>query len=149
MMPSGTLSEWLYEVLSPHAEKVVVAAVSESRGPKDDRRDAFGLAEGLRLGAIRRTVYKERGGFGALGYHAKGYRWIRSDGVRVRNRLKALCQDREVSDRVYGKYSESAHPTSSSTELLLGSLLFRWVCPSPVRAHDRAVRALNSSSFPQ
>ena len=41
-----TLSEWLYEVLSPHAEKVVLAAVSEGRGPKDDRRDAFGLAEG-------------------------------------------------------------------------------------------------------
>ena len=51
-LEEGTLSEWLFEVLSPHAEKVVVAAVSESRGPKDDRRDAFGLAEGLRLGAI-------------------------------------------------------------------------------------------------
>ena len=85
-LEEGTLSEWLYEVLSPHAEKVVAAAVGESRGPKDDRRDAFGLAEGLRLGAIKRKVYKERGGFGALGYHAKGYRWIRSDGVRVRNR---------------------------------------------------------------
>jgi hypothetical protein len=46
----------------PTPEKVVVAAVSESRGPKDDRRDAFGLAEDLRLGAIRRKVYKERGG---------------------------------------------------------------------------------------
>jgi hypothetical protein len=78
-LEEGTLSEWLFEVLSPHAEKVVVAAVSESRGPKDDRRDAFGLAEGLRLGAIRRTVYKERGSFGALGYSAKGYRWIRSE----------------------------------------------------------------------
>ena len=87
-LEEGTLSEWLYEVLSPHAEKVVVAAVSESRGSKDDRRDAFGLAEDLRLGAIKRKVYKERGRFGALGYRAKGYRWIRSDGVRVKNRLK-------------------------------------------------------------
>ena len=26
---------------------------------------------------------KRRGRFGALGYQAKGYRWIRSDGVRV------------------------------------------------------------------
>jgi hypothetical protein len=55
-LEEGTLSEWLFEVLSPHAEKVVVAAVSESRGSKDDRRDAFGLAEGLRLGAIKRKV---------------------------------------------------------------------------------------------
>ena len=45
-LEEGTLSECLYVVLSPHAEKVVVAAVSESRGSKDDRRDAFGLAEG-------------------------------------------------------------------------------------------------------
>jgi len=41
-LEEGTLSECLYVVLSPHAEKVVVAAVSESRGSKDDRRDAFG-----------------------------------------------------------------------------------------------------------
>lgn len=89
-LEEGTLSEWLYEVLSPHAEKVVVAAVSESRGPQDDRRDAFGLAEGLRLGSIRGKVYKERGGFGALGYRARGYRWVRGDGVRMKNRLKSL-----------------------------------------------------------
>ena len=104
-LEEGTLSEWLHEVLSPHAEKVVVAAVSESRGPKDDRRDAFGLAEGLRLGAIKRKVYKERGGFGALGYHAKGYRWIRSDGVRVKNRLKALYRSRGVQVAGRGVYT--------------------------------------------
>ena len=46
-LEEGTLSAWLYEVLSLHAEKVAMAAVSESRGPKDDRRDAFGLAEGV------------------------------------------------------------------------------------------------------
>jgi transposase len=106
-LEEGTLSEWLYEVLSPHAEKVVVAAVSESRGPKDDRRDAFGLAEGLRLGAIRRKVYKERGGFGALGYRAKGYRWVRSDGVRVKNRLKSLYRSRGVQVAGRGVYTTS------------------------------------------
>jgi hypothetical protein len=105
----GTLSEWLYEVLSPHAEKVVVAVVSESRGSKDDRRDAFGLAEGLRLGAIKRKVYKERGSFGALGYRAKGYRWIRSDGVRVKNRLKALYRSRGVAVAGRGVYTASKH----------------------------------------
>lgn len=89
-LEKDTLSEWLYEVLSPHAGKVVVAAVSESRGRKDDRRVAFGLADDLRLGAIRRKVYKERGRFGALGYRARGYRWTRDDGVRVKNRLKSL-----------------------------------------------------------
>ncbi len=94
-LEEGTLSDWLYEVLSPHARKVV-AAVSESRGPKDDRRDAFGLADGLRMGAIKRKVYKERGRFGALGYRARGYRWARDDGVRVKNRLKSLYRSRGV-----------------------------------------------------
>ena len=55
-LEEGTLSGWLYEVLSPHAERVVVTAVRDSRGPKDDRRDAFGLADDLRLGAIERAV---------------------------------------------------------------------------------------------
>jgi len=95
-------------VMMPSGKRVgshVVATVSESRGPKDDRRDAFGLVEGLRLGAIRRRVYKERGGFGALGYHAKGYRWIRSDGVRVKNRLKALYRSRGVAVAGRGVYT--------------------------------------------
>ena len=70
--------------------------MSESRGAKDHRRDAFGLAEDLRLGAIKRKVYKKRGKFGALGYRAKGYRWVRSDGVRVKNRLKSLYRSRGV-----------------------------------------------------
>lgn len=92
-----TLSGWLYEVLSPRAERVVVTAVRESRGPKDDRRDAFGLADVLRLGAIERSVYKERGHFGALGYRARGYRWIRDDAVRVKNRLKSVYRSRGVA----------------------------------------------------
>jgi transposase len=106
-LEEGTLSEWLYEVLSPHAQKVVVAAVSESRGPKDDRRDAFGLADDLRLGAIRRKVHKERGRFGALGYRAKGYRWARGDVVRVKNRLKSLYRSRGVPVAGRGVYAAS------------------------------------------
>ena len=95
-LEEGTLSEWLHELLSPYAERVVVTAVQASRGPKDDQRDAFGLADALRLGAIERAVYKERGGFGALGYRARGYRWIRDDVVRVKNRLKSVYRSRGV-----------------------------------------------------
>jgi len=36
-LEDGTLSEWLYEVLSPCAEMVMVAAVGESRGPKEPK----------------------------------------------------------------------------------------------------------------
>jgi predicted NBD/HSP70 family sugar kinase len=38
VLEEGTQSAWLYEILTPHAEEVVVAVVSESRGQKDDKR---------------------------------------------------------------------------------------------------------------
>ncbi len=38
-----------------------MTAVSESRGPKSDKLDGFGVAERWRIGAIRRKVYQERG----------------------------------------------------------------------------------------
>src|SRR5208283_4234154 len=62
----GTQSGWLYEVLEPHAVEVVVAGVAGSRGAKDDKRDAFGLAEDLRLGAIKTRVFKSGGPFKPL-----------------------------------------------------------------------------------
>ena len=39
-LEEGTQSAWLYEILSPHAEEVIVTTVPESRGQKNDERDA-------------------------------------------------------------------------------------------------------------
>ena len=66
-LEGGTLSGWLYEVLEPHVEELVVAGVRKSRGPKSDKRDAFALAEQLRIGALETRVYKSRGQFRRLG----------------------------------------------------------------------------------
>ena len=44
-LEEGTQSAWLYEILSPHVDELVVAGVSQSRGPKSDARDALGLAQ--------------------------------------------------------------------------------------------------------
>ena len=60
-LEEGTQSAWIHEILSPHATEVVVTMVPESRGQKDDQRDAFALAERLRTGAIERKVFKEAG----------------------------------------------------------------------------------------
>ena len=49
-LEEGTLAGWLHEVLAPHVQTLVVAAVSESRGQKSDQQDAFGLAESPRVG---------------------------------------------------------------------------------------------------
>jgi hypothetical protein len=40
-LEEGTQSAWLYEILSPHVEEIVVAGIGESRGQKSDVLDAF------------------------------------------------------------------------------------------------------------
>ena len=62
-LEEGSLAGWLHEVLTPHVQEIVVTAVPQSRGPKSDKRDAFALAEMLRIGAVPRKVYKQRGRF--------------------------------------------------------------------------------------
>jgi transposase len=101
----GTQSEWLYEILSPHVEDLVVAHLSERRGQKDDRRDAFALAQALRVGSIPRRVYKGLGRYRKLRQLARAHRMVATDVARVRNRLKSLYRSRGVSTsgkRVYG-----------------------------------------------
>jgi hypothetical protein len=60
-LEEGTHSNWLYEVLSPHVQEIVVAGVRQDRGPKSDKIDAFGLAEKLpaRSQSLAETLYLE------------------------------------------------------------------------------------------
>jgi transposase len=106
-LEEGTLSGWLYEVLEPHVEELVVTGVRKSRGPKSDKVDAFGLAEQLRIGSLETRVYKGRGKFGRLGHVARAYGFVMRDVVRVRNRLKSVLRSRGVGygagSSVYGK----------------------------------------------
>ncbi len=41
VMEEGLQSAWLYETLNPHVDELVVTGVTESRGLKSDRRDAY------------------------------------------------------------------------------------------------------------
>src|SRR5262249_45989674 len=92
-----TQSAWLYEILSPHAKDVAVTVVSESRGQKDDERDAFGLAERMRTGAIKRRVFKEVGEYRTLRELGRAHMMIVEDTVRVQSRIKALYRSRGVA----------------------------------------------------
>jgi transposase len=111
-LEEGTQSAWLYEILSPHAEEVVVAMVSESRGQKDDQRDAFGLAERLRTGAIEHKVFKEAGAYQALRELARTHAMVVQDVVRVQNRIKALFRSRGVAVSGKSVYSEKGREES-------------------------------------
>ncbi len=95
-LEEGPLAGWLYETLAPHVQEIVVVSVVRSRGPKSDQRDAFGLAEQLRIGAVSRRVYKERGLFTRLAYLAKAYQTLVLDSVRVQQRIKSLLRSRGV-----------------------------------------------------
>ncbi len=54
----GLQSAWLYETLSPHVDEIVVTGVTQSRGQKNDKRDAYGLAEKLRVGSLDKPIFK-------------------------------------------------------------------------------------------
>ena len=106
VLEEGTQSAWLYEILKPHAEEVVVAVVSESRGQKDDKRDAFALAEQLRTGAIKRKVFKEVGAFQTLRELGRAHAMVVQDSTRVQNRIKALYRSRGIQVSGRTVYSE-------------------------------------------
>jgi hypothetical protein len=96
-MEEGAQSLWLAEILKPHVAQLAVVHVSESRGPKSDERDAFALAEQMRMGKLEHTVYKDQGDFATLRQLAKAHAMIVQDTVRIQNRIKALFRSRGVS----------------------------------------------------
>jgi transposase len=148
VVKKGTQSTWLVEILTPHVAQIVVAHVAESRGPKDDARDAYALAERLRTNALGTTVYKQTGEFATLRQLARTHATVVQDTVRVQSRLRALFRSRGVtaSKAIYAKRHRETWlaklPASSrgAAELLYA----QYDALSEVRA--RAVRELVAES---
>jgi len=94
----GTQSEWLYEILSPHARETVVVGLGafSGRGQKSDKLDALGLANLLRTGGIERRVFKAKNQFGRLRDLARVHVKVVDDVVRAKNRLRALYRSRGI-----------------------------------------------------
>ncbi len=100
----GTQSAWIYELLKNEVDELVVTMPARRAGQKDDARDALGLAEGLRTGAIRQRVYKACGPYSELRAAVRSYVLLREDVSRAKNRLKALYRSRGIAtpgDEVY------------------------------------------------
>lgn len=95
-LEEGTQASWLHEVLAPQVQEIVVVGIRRSHGPKDDKRDAFGLAEQLRIGAIKTRVYKGIGEFGRLRELSRAYAMVVGDTVRVQNRIKSVYRSRGI-----------------------------------------------------
>ena len=88
-MEDGTLSEWLFEELTPIVDKLVVVMPDRTPGNKSDLIDACKLADDLRRNAIRRPVYKAPGCFRALREAARTHYVLQR---RTKSRLNALCR---------------------------------------------------------
>jgi len=105
-LEEGTQSAWLYQVLSPHVDELVVAGMTEKRkDPKSDGRDALARAQQLRLGAVEKIVFKAPDRFALLRQLARSYDMITRDAVRTQCRIKALYLSRGISaagKTVYG-----------------------------------------------
>ena len=95
-LEEGTQSAWLYEILQPHAEEIVVTVPEENRGAKDDARDAWARADELRTGSLRTRVYKAPVHMTGLRNAARAYAMAVRDTVRVKNRLKAVFRSRGI-----------------------------------------------------
>jgi len=105
-LEEGTWAAWLYDVLKPHVEEIVVCNPRRNallkEGSKSDKVDARKLAELLRAGLLR-AVYHGENGLRTLRELARSYLTISKDQARVMSRLKALyrswgmaCSGRQV-----------------------------------------------------
>ena len=108
IIEEGTHAAWLHEILSPHVHEMVVMSVPKSKGQKNDKLDAFGLAEKLRTGSIERRVYKGVGEFSTLSSMSRAYRTVMVDSVRVMNRLKGVYRSRGISTAGRQIFGQSA-----------------------------------------
>jgi len=92
----GLQSAWLYETLSPHVDEIVVAGITERRGPKSDKRDAYGLAEKLRVGNLDKPVFKAPREFTRLRELSRMHMTLVGDVVRGQSRIKSLYRSRGI-----------------------------------------------------
>jgi len=93
-LEEGTLSEWLYELLEPLAHELVVMIAPPTEGNKNDSSDAWRRANDLRLGQVKRPVYKAPERLTALRAATKAYLVTQRDQVRTKTRLSNLYRSR-------------------------------------------------------
>ncbi len=93
----GTQAQWLYELLAPLVDRVVVCDRRGAlrQGNKGDQVDADQLSELLRRGALR-AVYHGSADRATLKELTRTYRNLVEDATRVMLRLKALFRARGI-----------------------------------------------------
>src|ERR1700726_1497319 len=89
----GTWAAWLYDLLQPQVEQVLVCDPRRNallkEGSKSDKVDARKLADLLRTGMLR-PVYHGENGLRTLRELGRSYQTLSKDLTRVMNRIKTL-----------------------------------------------------------
>ena len=73
-----------------------MAGITESRGAKSDKRDAYGLAEKLRVGDLDKSVFKASRQFTRLRELSRIHMTLVGDVVRAQSRIKSLYRSRGI-----------------------------------------------------
>ena len=97
----GTQAQWLYDLLEPLVDRVVVCNRRETarHGNKNDWQDAAELAELLRRDAVRAVYHTRSPQAAELKELARLYLGLVGDSTRVMARLKALYRARAICTR--------------------------------------------------
>ncbi len=93
----GTQAQWLHDVLIDQVERVVVCNV-RGKGPltnKDDRIDADGMSEKLRVGGLK-PVFHGAPEILTLKELVRNYNNLVEDSMRVMLRIKAIFRARAI-----------------------------------------------------
>jgi transposase len=109
-LEEGTQSAWLYEILDPHVDELVVVGPCGERGQKNDKLDAYARAEELRRGTLGTRVFKAPNS-ALLRELAKSHLCVGRDLVRIQARLKSVYRSRGVPTpgaSVYGTRERAA-----------------------------------------
>lgn len=123
------LSKWLYTLLQPEVDDLVVcdpAYVARKKGPKDDYPDTLHLAQQLRGNFLER-VFHESNFFSELRDEVSAYIDLVRDLVRLKNRYKALFRCEALETEGTKIYSREARieELSSKTARFVASGLFK------------------------
>ena len=111
-LEEGSHSAWLYQVLKPYAPHVVVCNPRHNKliqsGNKNDKIDAYKLADLLRIGALS-AVYKGEADNQLLKNLVYSYLYLVRDTTSIKNRIKAIYRSRAINcdgEAVYGSKRE-------------------------------------------
>ena len=95
----GAQADWLFDLLSPIAHRVLVCNPRENRSGasrnKNDRIDADRLSEWLYKGTLKPVYHGERS-TRELEAAVRSYQCLVSDQTRVKNRLKAIFRSQAI-----------------------------------------------------